>query len=95
MAWNNLGVAFDEFAMRSKSVSAYRKAEEAGETLAMSNLARKFISAGFVEEAEAECNKALKLQDYHKNIGHTLAKLKDLPDEEDKKEEEVLKGRPA
>jgi tetratricopeptide (TPR) repeat protein len=90
MAWNNLGVAFAEFELRAKSVNAYRKAEEAGETLAMSNLALKFISVGFVEEAEAECNKALTLKDYHKTIGHTLAKLKDLPDAEDKKQDEIL-----
>jgi Flp pilus assembly protein TadD len=90
MAWNNLGVAFGEFSLRAKSVNAYRKAEEAGETLAMSNLALKFISVGFVDEAETECKNALSLKDYHKNIGHTLAKLKDLPEEEDKKQEELL-----
>jgi len=87
MAWNNLGVAFDQSALRAKSVDAYRKAEEAGETLAMSNLALKYLLVGFVKEAEEECNKALVLKDYHKNIGHTLAKLKDLPDEENKKQE--------
>ena len=31
--WNNLGVSFDRFDMPGKSVSAYRKAAEAGETL--------------------------------------------------------------
>jgi len=38
--WNNLGVEFDLSSLPSKSVNAYRKAEEKGETLAMSNLAQ-------------------------------------------------------
>jgi tetratricopeptide (TPR) repeat protein len=91
IAWNNLGVSFDEFGIRAKSVTAYRKSEEAGETLAMSNLSLKFMAVGFIDEAEAECNKAINLPEYHKNIGHTLAKLKDVPEEEDKKQEEILK----
>jgi len=42
ITWNNLGVQFDHFNLASKSVDAYRTAENLGETLAMSNLARKF-----------------------------------------------------
>ncbi len=45
MTWNNLGVAFDHFSLAAKSVSAYRQAEELDETLAMNNLALKFIAA--------------------------------------------------
>ena len=55
-AWNNLGVPYDRFSMPGKSVSSYRKAEEMGETLAMSNLARRLMNAGFLKEAEAEFN---------------------------------------
>lgn len=94
-AWNNLGVAFDRFSLPAKSVDAYRKAEEMGETLAMSNLAQKFISAGFLPEAKKQCESALAIQDYHKNIGHALARLTELPDEETKKESELLdKAKP-
>lgn len=93
--WNNLGVEFDHFEFQSKSVKAYRKAEELGETLAMSNLAQKFIKAGFLEEAERICNNAVKIEDYHKNIGYAISRIKDVPEEEEKKEKEtVAKGAP-
>jgi hypothetical protein len=39
MAWNNLGVVFRQLDLPAKSVEAYRKAEEMGGTLAMSNIA--------------------------------------------------------
>ncbi len=61
----------------------------------MSNLARKFISAGFLSEAQKQCDDALAIENYHKNIPHTLARLKGLPDQEDKKEAELLeKAKP-
>ncbi len=88
--WNNLGVAFDAFSLPAKSVIAYRRAEEMGETLAMSNLALKFISAGFLPEAQKQCDSALAIKDYHKNVGGALKRLKELPDKEDKKEAELL-----
>lgn len=89
--WNNLGVQYAHFELHSKSVNAYRSAEEKGETLAMSNLANKLINAGFLCEAEEICTKALKFQDYHKNVGSAIVRIKGLPEEEDKKEEELLK----
>lgn len=89
ITWNNLGVGFDHFDLVLKSVEAYRKAEELGETLAMSNLAYKLIKAGFLPEAEELCNKAIKIEDFHKNVSHAVAKIKDLPDEEKKKETEI------
>ncbi|MEX2163175.1 MAG: tetratricopeptide repeat protein [Sulfuricaulis sp.] len=93
--WNNLGVEFDHFDLHSKSVKAYRKAEELGKTLAMSNLAHKFIKEGFLEEAENICNNAVKIKDYHKNIGYAISRIKDVPEEEEKKENEtVAKGAP-
>jgi tetratricopeptide (TPR) repeat protein len=90
MTWNNLGVAFDRFDLSVKSILAYRKAEGSGETLAMSNLASKLITAGFLSEAEQICKNALKVENYHKNITHTMARLKDKPDEENKKEADLL-----
>ena len=61
----------------------------------MSNLAQKFISEGFLPEAKKQCDDALMVEDYHKNIGSTLARLKELPDKENDKESEVLeKAKP-
>jgi tetratricopeptide (TPR) repeat protein len=93
--WNNLGVSYERSALPVKSVRAYRAAERMGETLAMSNLANKFVSAGFLDEAQGECDKALNSDRVHENVGHTLAKLKGLPTKEDREEEEVIrKARP-
>ena len=88
--WNNLGVQFDHCDLPSKSVGAYRKAEELGETLAMSNLAQKLIKAGFLKEADEICNRAIKVSDYHKNVGQAIARIKAIPDEEESKENNIL-----
>lgn len=93
--WNNLGVEFDRFDLVNNSVKAYRKSEELGETLAMSNLSQKLIKAGFLEEAEEICNRALKIANYHKNVSHAISSIKDLPEEEGKKEKEIVdKAKP-
>lgn len=90
IAWNNMGVQFDHFDLAAKSVDAYRTAENLGETLAMSNLARKLIKAGFLKEAQEICNRALEVKDYHKNVGYTIQQIKSIPEEEDKKQKQVL-----
>lgn len=96
MTWNNLGVALEQIGLPAKSVGAYRKSQEMNETLAMSNLANKLIAAGFLTEAQAICDEALRLKDIHKNVGSTLERLKDVPEEEAKKEKEMLnKARPV
>jgi Tfp pilus assembly protein PilF len=93
--WNNLGVTFDQFSLPAKSVESYRRAEKLDGTLAMSNLAQKFISEGFLPEAKKQCDDALMIEDYHKNIESTLARLKELPDKENEKEAELLeKAKP-
>ena len=56
----------------------------------MSNLALKFASAGFLEEAQRECDDALARENYHQNIGTTLAKLRIYPEQENNKEASYL-----
>jgi tetratricopeptide (TPR) repeat protein len=93
--WNNLGVAFDNLGLPVKAVAAYREAEEMGETLAMSNLAQKLIGAGLLLEAQKKCDAALAIKDYHRNIAANIERLKDIPEEEEKKEHEILeKAKP-
>lgn len=95
VTWNNLGVAYDQLDLPAKSANAYRKAEAKGETLAMSNIANKFIRAGFLDEAQKICELALAAKEYHKNVPKSVGRLKDVPDEEDKKETELLqKAKP-
>jgi Flp pilus assembly protein TadD len=88
--WNNLGVAFDHFRLAAKAAAAYRTAEEMGDTLAMSNLAEKYIKAGFLLEAEKECTDALKHEQYDKNVTTTLARVKSVPENEQKEENQIL-----
>ena len=90
IAWNNIGVQFDHFDLAGKSVDAYRTAENLGETLAMSNLARKLLRAGFLKEAQEICNRALQVENYHKNVGYTIQQIKSAPEEEDNKEKGPL-----
>lgn len=90
-AWNNLGVCYQNLSMPAKSVHAYRTAAEMSETLAMSNLAYKYMNSGFTEEADAELHRALKVEDFHKNVAEAIAALKDIPEQEQKKVETVLK----
>ena len=89
-SWNNLGVAYDLFNMNNNSIKAYKQAEQMGNTLAMSNLAKKLITAGFLEEAEEICNRAFKVKDYHKNVLDDVSKIKAIPDEEEKQEKTIL-----
>lgn len=85
-AWNNLGVSFERLGLPIKSVAAYKKSEELGETLAMSNLAIKLRNAGFTQEAHKTLDTALKIEDHHKNVEATLSSIRDEQDAEDKKE---------
>lgn len=89
-AWNNLGVELHNASLKGLSVKAYRRSEEMGETLAMSNLARLLSGAGFLTEAEELCNKALKTEDYDKHVLGTMERLKEIPEEEGKKESEIV-----
>jgi len=88
--WNNLGVEYDHFSLVGKAVDAYRKATKAGETLAASNLAYKLLNAGFLQEANGICNKALVDNDCHKNVNQAISRIKEIPEEEDNKEKEVI-----
>ena len=52
----------------------------------MSNLAWNYIHAGFLSEAEQLLNKALEIKDHHKNVDKAVGGLKDVPEDETKKE---------
>jgi tetratricopeptide (TPR) repeat protein len=93
--WNNLGVSFSNFDMPAKSTSAFQRAENQGDTLAMSNLGFRLLRAGFVDDAANRAKKAIKLETYHTNITDLLKRLKEVPEEEEKQEAEALeKVRP-
>src|SRR5262249_53726811 len=89
-AWNNVGVEYDRLGLRAKSIDAYRAAEGMAETLAMSNLAQRFMSGGFLSEAEKICTDALKIENFHENVANTMGEVKAVPAAEDEKQAELL-----
>lgn len=96
IAWNNFGVALESLKLPVKAVEAYRKSAELGETLAMSNLAHRFLNAGFVEEAKQILDSALREADHHKNVDKALGVIRDRVDEEEKQETSIYeKAKPV
>lgn len=89
---NNIGVSKSNLDLNILAVEAYRKAESFGETLAMSNLAHKFISAGFLPEAEKTCEQATKVQDYHKNIGEAIFRIKKVREAQEESFQKITNG---
>ena len=90
--WNNIGVAHDRIGNGYKSVNAYRESETLGGTRAMSNLAHKLITAGFINEAEEICNRAVKIKDYDKQVGTAISSIEETKDGEEKKQKKILDG---
>jgi len=90
VAWNNIGVADARLDLHSLAVDAYRKSEELGETLAMSNLALKLMAAGFLKEAHETCDRAIQIKDYHKNVGDTIYQIKKAREEETEKQQKIF-----
>jgi hypothetical protein len=61
-----------------------------GETLAMSNLAQRFMSGGFLNEADKICSDALKIENFHENVATTMGQVKAVPAAEDEKQAKLL-----
>ena len=60
------------------------------DTLAISNLARALLGAGFVDEADAECRKAQATEGYHEGIDNVLSLSKTRPADEEEKLKKLL-----
>ncbi len=89
---NNLGVQYQEQDMHILSVSSYDKAAELGETLAMANLAYKYMNAGFLGHASAILSKAMSKEDVHPNVGSALAALSKKQEDEKSQEQGFLES---
>ncbi|MBK6913740.1 MAG: hypothetical protein IPH11_08725 [Ignavibacteriales bacterium] len=90
--WNNYGVTASQLKFPNKAISAYRKSEELGETLAMSNIAYKFITEGFFSEAELICRKALEIKNYDKHVLSALSQIETNKTNEIEKENKLLEN---
>jgi|GEM_PF-6248729 len=87
--YNNLGVAYGSIKLPGKANKYYRQATEKHETLAMSNLANNYMNAGFLEDARKLIQDAQKEENISDNIGKSLARLAELGNEENAKNEEI------
>lgn len=85
IAWNNLGVQAKESGCKYKSIEFYNKAVELDETLAMANQGYALLDAGFIDEAERIANKALAMEDVHKNVYSLMSRIATVIKEESKK----------
>jgi tetratricopeptide (TPR) repeat protein len=88
--WNNIGVAAGSFFLPAKAIEAFRKAEEAGNPLATTNIASKLIAAGFLPEAQKQLEAALQATEAPTNLPEVLEKAANVPREEAKRLDEVL-----
>jgi tetratricopeptide (TPR) repeat protein len=88
--WNNLGVAFERLGLDMRAVDAYQKAATMGDAIAMANLGYKFLAAGFLENAQSECDKALSHDNTLKNAGDLISRISDASEQEETKQQELL-----
>src|SRR3546814_14333800 len=56
----------------------------------MSNLAYRFLHAGFLDEAKSVCEEAAKVPDHHQNVDTALATIKGALEKESEAEKKVL-----
>ena len=76
------------------SVSAYQAAANQGETLAMSNLSERLMSAGFLKEAQNELQRAKDIDSAHENVAISQVRLDAIPSDEKKNKANKLEGAP-
>lgn len=95
-ALNNLGVSYWKLDMEGKSFESMRKAANAKSTLAMANIADKYVSIGAIEDAKKEINDAHKLAadkiEISSNIGQSIQLIDKKIEKENKLEKEVLEN---
>ena len=89
-ALNNLGVECETLGMPVRSISFYREAVKHNLTLAMANLANRYLKEGLVEDAESLLEKAKQEKELHPNVGRAIAAASDKRTEEESRWETVL-----
>lgn len=75
-ALNNLGVCAGKENLKGIQIKYFKEAASKNSTLAMANLANLYIEGGFFDDAKEILEKAIKLEDPHENVGHSLYTLK-------------------
>lgn len=84
--WNNLGVAYSRMDLEGLGNHAYEESKKLNGTLAISNLALNLMRSGFYDQAESMCRDVVGRKDCHKNVAHTLTRIEEKREREDKDE---------
>lgn len=90
---NNLGVVLSAIGIPCRSITSYKRAAEFKYTLAMANLAYKYLEAGFIDEALENINGAFRLAgevDVHGNVGHAKTAVEEAKANENKREDAII-----
>jgi len=92
---NNLGVQYGTLELPAKSIKNYLVSAENKVTLALANLADRYLNEGFIKNAEEMIQRANNLAkegiEVHLNVGEANNRLKKILENEDSKEKEILK----
>lgn len=75
---NNLAVAVANLGMPIPSVALYQHAIEQGNSLAMANVAEKYLRAGFAEDAQRLIDEALKVDDPDEKVTTVAAEIRSM-----------------
>lgn len=91
---NNLGVQYNILKLPAKSINSFFKSAENKETLAMANIAERYLSEGFIKDAKREIKKAYELSgegiEVHGNIGIAKNRIEEILEKEKEKEKVIL-----
>ncbi len=88
---NNIGVIYQRNGMILKAMEKYRKALDLGNTLAGSNMAKKYIEIGLKKDALELLRKIIREnEEYDKDVDNTFGLISNQEDKEKEKEEKLL-----
>lgn len=96
VGYNNIAIQYSNLGLKIKTIDNYEKAIELNNTLAMANLAYKYIHNGFRNLAQELINKANLLSskgiEVNGNIGEAQNTLNSKIEEENTKEKEIIQS---
>jgi tetratricopeptide (TPR) repeat protein len=90
--WNNLGVVAGTLKLPVTAIDAYQVAANAGNSLAISNIASLKLDAGFLDEAVESCKTGLTDKEAHPRLSEVFASCQRAREKEQASKEEHLKS---
>lgn len=94
MAFNNLGVQYQRLDLPGKSIESFNRAADLNVTLAMANLAQRYLPEGFIEDARKMVKRANDLSkddiEVNGNVGYAKNQLDEKVNKENEKERTLL-----